>query len=336
MRPAAIRSAPAILLATTIVTASAIVIATAIVSATAIVTAAAVVPAVAFGLPDRGQAPQSVFRAGVDAVAVDVSVRDGRRAIAGLTAADFEVLDNGVPQQVTDVSYGRLPVDVTVALDTSLSVTGDALTRLRRAILQLMADLGPEDRLKLTTFNMRITRVVGLSNEPGAVEAALRAVQTGGGSSIWDAAGVALVAAGAAGTDRRQLVVLFTDGADSASTLTPDAVLDVARRTNAALTTVVAEAVRVPDALFSMRQMLDDRTRSRIFGRLAEETGGAVLTVGGDMTGTFRRALEEFRASYVLHFSPVGVARPGFHTLEVRVPGRRGADVRARRGYFGG
>src|SRR5688500_20172103 len=47
---------------------------------------------------------QATFRSGTDAVTVDVSVRDGARVVTGLRAADFEVLDNGVPQDVAAVS----------------------------------------------------------------------------------------------------------------------------------------------------------------------------------------------------------------------------------------
>jgi hypothetical protein len=50
---------------------------------------------------------------------------------------------------------------------------------------------------------------------------------------------------------------------------------------------------------------------------------------------TFARILDEFRQRYVIGYSPRGVARAGFHRLQVRVKGRR-ADVRARAGYFAG
>ena len=47
-----------------------------------------------------------------------------RRPVTGLKAADFELLDNGVPQEITEVAYERLPIDVTFLLDVSASVTG--------------------------------------------------------------------------------------------------------------------------------------------------------------------------------------------------------------------
>ena len=85
--------------------------------------------------PSQEQAP--VFRAGADVVSVEASVRRDRRAVIGLKSADFELLDNGVAQEITEVSYEKLPIDVTVLLDTSASVTGAALDQLRDALRQL-------------------------------------------------------------------------------------------------------------------------------------------------------------------------------------------------------
>ena len=75
-------------------------------------------------------------------------------------------------------------------------------------------------------------------------------------------------------------------------------------------------------------------TVGQLYDQLANDTGGVVLPIGaGDNLGSaFRRVLDDFRASYVLYFSPHGVRSGGLHTLDVRVK-RDGVDVRARRGY---
>ncbi|MEX2271493.1 MAG: VWA domain-containing protein [Vicinamibacterales bacterium] len=285
--------------------------------------------------------PQATFRSGVDAVTVDVSVRDGSRVVTGLRAADFEVFDNGVPQDVASVSYGKLPIDVTLTLDVSLSVTGPLLDRLRQAVRQLMADLGPDDRLRFLGFNMRISRAVDFTADAAKIDEALRSAVAGGSSSIWDALAVALVSASE--PERRQLIVVFTDGADNSSITTPAALIDLARRTNASIASVVpgSGSAAGPQARQGLELLRD----------LASETGGTVIQASGrttrtagtrttitvnapiDLTATFRRVLDDFRSSYVLHFTPKGVARTGFHTLDVRIKGKRSLTVRARRGY---
>lgn len=282
--------------------------------------------------PERAYVQQPTFRTRADVVAVDVSVRDGSRVLTNLTAADFEVLDNDVPQQVTDVSFGKVPIDVTILLDVSQSVTGPTLERLRRGVLQLMRDLNKDDRLKLMTFNMRVSRIVDFTPDPAAVERALKVALSGGGSSVWDAVAVALVSASE--PNRRQLVVLFSDAADTSSTLDSDTLVSVAQRTTASFSAVVAAVGVVgPRAIATMIQS----PGSSVLRQLAVETGGGVFPIGTanpDLTTAFRRAVDQFRSSYVLHFTPTGVERTGFHTLKVSVKGKPKATITARRGYF--
>jgi hypothetical protein len=57
-------------------------------------------------------------------VSVDVSVQREGRPVTDLKATDFEILDNGVLQEITEITYERLPIDVTLLLDVSASVTG--------------------------------------------------------------------------------------------------------------------------------------------------------------------------------------------------------------------
>jgi len=287
---------------------------------------------------------QPTFRSGATAVAVDVTVRDrSRRSITGLAATDFQVFDNGVRQEVAEVSYGKLPIDVTVALDVSYSVTGALLERLRRGVVQLMGDLGREDRLKLMLFNMRVTRTTDFTRDVRSVERAIREATAGGGTALLDAVSVALVSS--ATPDRRQLVVFFTDGGDSSSITTPAMLTAVAQRTRATLTFVMPGSfpilrtavgssgdVRVVSAGVTPAP---PRPLDALFRTLAAETGGSILSVGAstDLTATFRRALEEFRSTYVLYYNARGVDRGGYHAIEVRVP-REGVVVQARRGYF--
>ena len=81
-----------------------------------------------------GGAQQSpAFSSKVEAVRVDVLVTDNGQAIRGLGPADFEVLDNGVPQDVTLVSFDEIPLNVILALDMSDSVAGERLEQLRGA-----------------------------------------------------------------------------------------------------------------------------------------------------------------------------------------------------------
>jgi VWFA-related protein len=285
------------------------------------------------------QAP--TFRSSANAVMVDVNVRDrNRKVISNLKASDFEVLDNGVAQTVDSVSYGKLPIDVTVALDVSFSVTGTLLDRLRRGVTTLMSDLKKEDRLKLMVFNMQVHRTIELTGDTHAVDKALKAVTAGGSTALLDAISVALVSSSA--PDRRQLVMFFTDGSDSSSVSTPAAVTTTARRARATLSFVMPNTASglLPvvrsgsSATFQISAGMSAHT-DPVYTNLARETGGGVLPVGGntDLAAIFRQVLGDFRSAYVLYFNAKGVDQGGYHTLEVKV-NRPDATVTARRGYW--
>ena len=279
------------------------------------------------------QDPLTTFRSNTDAVSVDVSVRRGKRPVSGLKASDFEVFDNGVPQTVLDIGYEKLPTDVTVLLDVSESVTGPMLNMLQRGVGQLREGLESRDRLKLVTFNMRIRRLADFAGPGDSPDAAFDSVVGTGSSAIFDALAVALTAPGAAG--RRQLIVLFSDGIDSGSVIDPPLLVDVAKRSAPTIAAVLASPTRQRTAtVYARSPLAAPMTVGQLYDQLAKDTGGVVLTIasGDDLGSSFRRVLDDFRASYVLYFSPRGVRGGGLHTLDVRVK-RDGVDVRARRAY---
>jgi len=283
--------------------------------------------------PTDQQQPAATFRTGADVVSVEASVRRDKRPITGLKISDFELVDNGVPQEISDITYERLPIDVTVVLDVSASVTGPVLDQLRQSVRQLKSDLGPNDRLKLVAFNMQVRRLADFEAPASATDAAFETLSGRGSSAIFDSVAVALAAPAPQG--RRHLIVLFSDGQDSSSITDPDVLFDVARRTTPTVTTVLASAL--PEHMASPFARSPGKpaiTIGRLYDQLARETGGTVVTTtpGESLSSTFRRVLADFRSSYVLYFTPRNVDRTGSHTLQVRVK-QVGAEVRARRGY---
>ena len=294
--------------------------------------AALIVAGVAAGARTaEAQAP--VFRAGADVVTVDVSVRRERRPVTGLKASDFELLDNGVPQAISDASYEKLPVDLTFLLDISASVTGPVLEELGRALQQVRGDLAKGDRLRLVTFNMGVRRLVDFAEAPARVDDVLASARGAGSSAIFDALAVALASGAEPG--RRSLIVLFSDGQDSSSIIDADTLVALARRSTPTIAVILASsAPDRPASLLRSNGPLSTATVGGFAERLAGETGGVVATArpGENLAGHFRRMLQEFRASYVLYFTPQRVDPAGAHTLEVRVR-RPEVEVRARKGY---
>ena len=268
------------------------------------------------------QTPPTTFRAGVDFVLVDVSVRQRGRPVADLKLGDFAVTDGGVLQQIADVSREVLPVDVTLVVDWSGSVAGSVLTSLTRAMSSVRARLGPEDRASVVTFNHRIRELGAVAGDI-SVEALGR---PSGLTSLIDAVSVSLIRPREPG--RRAMTILFTDGIDTTSFLNESTLLDVARRTDTAVFIVALS--QAPGA------RRDNLPYSELFETLAETTGGAFVLVRADedLGRTFVAAFDEFRESYVLRYAYQGPDRLGWHPLSVRVTRRGSFEVRARPGYF--
>jgi VWFA-related protein len=258
--------------------------------------------------------PQTTFRSGVEVVELDVSVMRGGVPVAGLTARDFALTDNGVAQDVESVTLERLPLSVTLVLDASQSVAGDRLRHLVQAGEGLAAALRKDDRAALITFSHMVDLRVPMTGDFQSIRTALGTMTGSGATSLRDAVHLALQLQP---RDRsRPLMLLFTDGHDTASWLTEEAVVDSARRSG-----VVIHAVRVEsDALLD---------------RLTQISGGRTWSATSDrqLRELFTRALDEMRARYLLTYTPRGVRQPGWHELKVKLK-NGGGDVTARRGYF--
>jgi VWFA-related protein len=281
---------------------------------------------------------------------VDVSVTRGDNPVSGLMAAHFEVLDNGVPQVVDRVSREDVPLNVMLVLDSSGSLAGYPLTALVDAAQGLVRSLRPGDRVGLLAFSQRIDLPVPPTARHEEVLSALGRLTAGGPTALRDALFTGLQLVPPDG-DARPVLVLFSDGRDTASWMAAGDLEGVVRRSGVVLHAV--ELVGTPRTLGRTGReggagdVRDARLRSRVNGRpvginesrslqRAVEAGGGRLwsaAAADELKELFAEALDELRARYLLTYTPQGVASSGWHEVKVRLKGARG-DVRARPGYF--
>lgn len=257
---------------------------------------------------------QPAFRGGVDVVEVDVAVTRGGQAVADLRADNFIVTDNGVAQRVTAVMLTAEPIRLTLVIDVSQSVAGARLAALIKASRAMVQALRPHDQVSLITFSHRVVAAVPMGHDRTAIDNALVALTGDGATALRDAVYLGLTKA--ADDRSRALMLVFSDGFDTASFLTGHMVLESAKRSNA-----VVHAVHFrPDDFL---------------GRLADTTGGRTWSAQSDrqLDALFGRVLDEMRARYLLTYSPSGPQKPGWHQIKVSLKGARGA-VRAKQGYF--
>jgi Ca-activated chloride channel family protein len=287
---------------------------TACACACACASAVAVVAAAAAHVPLRAQAPQATFSARVESVRVDVDVRRRGEPVTGLTAADFEILDNGVPQRAELMSPTAIPLNVVLALDGSASLDEKERGHLAAAGVRVVDALRGDDTAALLTFAERVIIRTPFTADAARLRELVAAPMSGTDTALFDAAHVAMLIGTTA--PGRPIVILFSDGEDTASLLTGETVIDSARRTGAVVC-IVALGESGP-----------------VLPRLAEETGGVFVkeTSLEKVAARFGEILDGFRRRYLVSFTPTGVPREGWHTLSVKVKG--GGDVRARSGYW--
>jgi VWFA-related protein len=260
-----------------------------------------------------------VFGVGVEVVRVEVLVTRDGEPVRGLTGANFELRDDGVPQRLNPVAFEEAPVDALLVLDLSGSVMGRKLEALRDAARAFLDGLAPLDRAALVGFQHSVTAALPLTTEIPSVRFALDAVEGGGSTALHDAVYVALRLPDPG--PRRQAIVIFSDGIDNVSWLSGDDVVRAAARSEAVVYGVDARGPGDPSHRF-----LKD---------VAKATGGRVWRAEKiqQLRARFLDVLEDIRSRYVLSYTPAGVDAAGWHEIEVKLRGVRG-DVLARPAYF--
>jgi VWFA-related protein len=268
------------------------------------------------------------FRSAVSIIVVPASVTRNGASVSGLTAADFELRDNGVLQKVSSSLIETMPLDVTLLLDTSGSLRGPALEQFKSDVGAMVRLLADEDRVQLLTFAMHARLVFGFQSP--RVPLPLDRVQASGATAFYDALVAALTAFPR--SDRPQLLFVLTDGEDTRSFLDARDVLGLANQSSAALFIAIESPRPLPGPVAGQPDHPLVTLREA-----ALRTGGGMSQRRPDVSlpETFRRALSVFRTSYLLTYTPEGVARSGWHDITVRTKDR-GLVVRARRGYHGG
>jgi VWFA-related protein len=265
------------------------------------------------------QTAQEPFKSRVEAVRVDALVTDHGQPVLGLGRGDFEIVDNGVPQQVDLVSFEQIPLNIILTLDMSDSVAGDRLDHLRAAGYAALATLQKGDQAALVTFSHAVAIRAPLAGDASEVRRAIDEAEGAGDTSLVDGVFTGMmIGESDAG---RALQIVFSDGLDTASWLTATRVLDAAKRSDVVVYAVAVKSAAKPEFLRDVTAFSG--------GRLYE------LEKTADLTATFKTIVDEFRHRYLISYTPHGVAKDGWHRLEVRVK-RRGADVKARPGYLAG
>jgi Ca-activated chloride channel family protein len=291
---------------------------------TLLTSAAALAVAFAIAIPTRGQ-----IRVGTQTVALYVTVVDSaRRLVPDLVREDFEVYDNGKLQTLTNFDNQATPISVVVMLDTSGSMTL-ALDMVKQAAEEFLLRLLPGDRAKVGAFNdkLEVKPEPGLpfSDNRDQLIRSLNDLDFGYPTRLYDAVDFSITQLET--VDGRKVVLVFTDGEDTASKVDAGDVNVRARAQE-----VMVYSVGLENDYFNGAQRV--RTSpDRGLRRLSDDTGGGffLLKKRDELGPTFTRIAQELHSQYVLGFSPETLDGK-VHRLEVKVK-RPNLTARARRSY---
>jgi Ca-activated chloride channel homolog len=274
-------------------------------------------------------ARQLTFRAGVDLTTFGVTVLDRKSAlVTALDRDDFEVFEDGKKQDVQFFARGdgetSPELHLGLLLDTSGSMT-DELKLARSAAVKFLNLMPEAQDITLVDFDtqVRITRYPQ-RDFPRMVER-IRMRQADGFTALYDALGTYLD--GAEQQPGRKIMVMYTDGGDTRSSLSFDETMTLLKATQ-----VTVYAIGLVERTGSARLELQMKMR-----QLAEATGGQAFFPQEmkNIDGAYEKVLDEIKGQYHLGYLSTNAATDGaWRKVEIKVK-RPDVKIRARKGYFG-
>jgi Ca-activated chloride channel homolog len=247
-----------------------------------------------------------------------------KRLVPDLQQDDFEIFDNDKPQPTAIFDNSIRPITVVVLLDTSGSMTGN-LDRLRDACEQFMIRLLPKDKAQVGAFNDRVQIAGDFTSNRDLLIKQVRALDYGNGTRLYDAINTGID--DLKGIEGRRVIVVFTDGDDTASHAHFGTVQDRARAED-----VMIYAIGFQSEYFDGARMVRSKPDGGL-PKIAEETGGGYfeLKKSSDLGPTFSRVALELHSQYVLGFEAKQLDGK-VHKLSVKMK-QPGMVARARRSY---
>ncbi len=294
-------------------------------AATALVMAAAAVTAAG---------AQKTYRVGVDLVHFSVAVTDRQgEPVPGLTVDDFEIVEEGKPQSIKFFSAGfvdpasDLPLHLGFMLDTSGSMERD-IREVRTAVIKFLNSMERAVDITLVDFDteVRVARY-GPNDFPRLIER-IRNRAPGGWTALYDALGTYLQ--GASEQLGQKVLIMYTDGGDTRSTLPLSDLIDILRASDVTIYALGYLEHQPASARNDQRMQLQ---------RFAEMTGGQAFFPSSlkEVDKFYETIQKEVSARYSLGYTSSDTRNDGkWRQVKIRVkrPELKGAKIRTRAGYY--
>jgi Ca-activated chloride channel family protein len=277
-------------------------------------------------------AAQQTFRTQVDLVHFGVVVTDKQgMPITGLTADDFEVKEAGKPQAIKFFAAGdpatAPPLHIGFLLDSSGSMEND-IKDVRTAAIKFLNEMEQAVDITLVDFDTEVRMARYASSDYARLIERIRARKTDGYTALYDALGVYLN--GTAEQTGQKILIMYTDGGDTRSTLSMSEVIDLLRASD--VTVYVVGYLEHQSSSTRMNQRME-------LMRFATMTGGLALfpTSVKEVDKMYEKIQREISARYSLGYTSTDERMNGaWRDVDIRLkrPDLKGAKLRTRDGYF--
>lgn len=282
-----------------------------------------------------GQRPGGAhMKVRVDLVSVFTSVLDAAgRPVADLPRSAFRLYQDGKREPIALFERRtNMPLDLALMIDTSLSAAGDLKFERQAAEDFIHQVLRPGDRAAVFTFAYHVTELSPFTGSTAELDAALRRVRVGTGTSLFDAIYLGSRSLERQPPGRRRVLLLVTDAGETTSRTSYEGARNAAIRSGAMLYTMLIRVVKSDTGRNTAGEHAIDT--------IMASTGGAMYPVEtpAEFAPTFGRIDRELRTEYLLGFYPKPPPPPGsHHTILVRVSpptGGAGYQLHYRTEYF--
>lgn len=271
------------------------------------------------------------LRLDVKLVSLFVNVTDQMGAIVGgLTLDDFKITEDGRPQKIaTFERQSEMPLNLTLAIDTSSSTYKDRYIEQQAAKKFVHALLRPQDQMSAIEFDTFVTELTrGFTNKEAEIDRGLDHMRGAGGTALYDAIYLGSKSLGT--KDGRKVLVLVTDGGDTVKGQTYDEALEEALRNEV----MIYSIIDVPIEASAGRDLGGEHALIQ----LSQDTGGKHFYVdAGGLDKAFAQVSADLRTQYMIGYYPHN-QEPGrpFHRIEVTVPraSSESFNIRHKTGYY--
>ena len=275
-------------------------------------------------------AQEATFHVDVKLVSIFVNVTDQNGAIVGgLTRNDFAVFEDGRPQQIAVFErQSEVPLNLTLAIDTSGSVQKD-MSEEEAAAKKFARDiLRPQDRMSVLQFATTVRELTPFTNKLAVIDHGLAELRGDWATALYDAICEGSEHLGK--KEGRKVLVVISDGDDTAKSSTYAQAIEAALRNEV----MIYSLIDVPIEASAGRDIGGEHALIT----LAEQTGGKHFYVGdGGLDQAFSKVSDDLRTQYLIGYYPQHqVPGTDFHRVTVTIP-RAAPDefnIRSKAGYY--